>query len=208
MSSYLLGICGGSASGKTFLLHQLMAQLPPDAVTLVSQDNYYKRLEEQVRDEDGLVNFDHPDSVSLTRLHDDIRRLLAGETLSVEEYTFNNVAARPRQIVMRPAPILILEGLFIFNKPELAQLIDLKVFVEAEEHIRLSRRLRRDTAERGYSMESILRDYEKFVSPMYRRHILPFRDQCDLIIPNNRHMYKAIEALVNHLRVKLADFSA
>ena len=100
---------------------------------------------------------------------------------------------------MRPSPIIIVEGLFIFHHPALAKLIDLKVFVDAHEHIRLARRLRRDAMERGYSFESVLRDWERFVAPMYQQFIEPTKYNCDLIIPNHTHMYKAVQVLMNHL---------
>ncbi|GAB4425726.1 MAG: uridine kinase [Bacteroidia bacterium] len=202
---YVLGICGGSASGKTFLLRQLLSRMPEDAVTLVSQDNYYKKLEDQHRDDEGLVNFDHPDSLDLDRFTEHIRRLIRGETVEIEEYTFNNPKVTPRVLTLSPTPLIILEGLFVFYKPELAQLIDLKVFVEADEHVRLSRRLRRDYTERGYSFESILRDYEKFVAPMYQQYVLPTRRVCDFVVPNNRHMYKAVQVIANHLQAILSE---
>ena len=198
-SPYLVGICGGSGSGKTYMLDRLLSKLPPDAVTLVSQDNYYKKLEDQKQDENGLVNFDHPESLRLQDFLVDVKRIMEGETLVISEYTFNNPAATAREIVMKPARILIIEGLFIYHLPEMVELIDLKVFIEAEEYIRLTRRLRRDAVERGYGHESVLRDYEMFVAPMYHRFIAPTRHLCDLIIPNNKHINKAVEVMSDHL---------
>ena len=205
---YIIGICGGSASGKTFLLRQLINQLPEEALTLISQDNYYKKLEEQERDEEGLVNFDHPDSVNLQALEHDLHSLIEGKTVELEEYTFNNPKITPRLLSLKPSPLVILEGLFIFYRPEIAQLIDLKVFVEADEHIKLARRIRRDHSESGYSIDSILRDYEKFVAPMYHQFVAPTRKVSDLIIPNNRRMYRAVQMLVNHLRAVLEEKQA
>ncbi|RMG56796.1 MAG: uridine kinase [Bacteroidetes bacterium] len=202
---YIIGICGGSASGKTFLLRQLLSQLPTEAITLISQDNYYKPLEDQIRDEEGLVNFDHPDSVDLEALFEDIKALMRGKVLERQEYTFNNPKIKPHTFTLRPSTLLIVEGLFVFHRTDLAKIMDLKIFVDADEHVRLSRRLRRDHTERGYSYESILRDYEKFVAPMYHRYVAPTRQRCDFIIPNNKHMYKAIQVLVNHLRTVLEE---
>ncbi|MEL6628245.1 MAG: uridine kinase [Bacteroidota bacterium] len=200
---YILGICGGSASGKTFLLSQLLQQFSPETVTLISQDNYYHPLEKQTRTPDGLVNFDHPDSLDLDRFVGDMNKLIKGETVTLQEYTFNNPNRTPQMISYRSAPIIIVEGLFIFHKEEMARLIDLKIFVDAAEHIRLARRLRRDTTERGYSTESILRDYEKFVAPMYQKFVAPARDQSDMVVMNNQHMYKAIRVIINHLQTIL-----
>ncbi len=198
---YLIGICGGSGSGKTFLLSQLMEYWQDQPITLISQDNYYLPIEDQVKEPDGLTNFDHPRSVDLGRLAKDVGRLLRGETITIQEYTFNNPQATARDIVMKPSPVMIIEGLFIYHQTELSKLIDLKVFVEADEHIRLARRLRRDAAERGYPFESVLRDWERFVAPMYRQFIEPTKYQCDLIVPNHTHMYRAVQVLINHLEM-------
>ncbi|MEO1449684.1 MAG: uridine-cytidine kinase, partial [Bacteroidota bacterium] len=183
-----------------FLLKQLISQLDESQITLISLDNYYKKLEDQTRDEEGLVNFDHPDSLNLSLLVEHVQQLIKGETIEMEEYTFNNPKIKPRILTLKPSRIIILEGLFVFYRPELNQLIDLKVFVEAEEHVKLARRLRRDHTERGYTIDSILRDYERFVAPMYHRYVAPTRSVCDLVIPNNKHMYRAIQVMVNHLR--------
>lgn len=197
---YIVGICGGSASGKTFLLNQLREQLKDLTISEVSQDNYYKPLEDQVKTPEGLVNFDHPDSLLLEELYVDMDQLIHGKSITREEYTFNNPQATASMLTIDPSPVIILEGLFIYHLPELRKLIDLKVFIEAEEHIKLARRLKRDISERGYSLESILTDYTKFVAPMYGKYVEPTKKECDLIIPNNRHMYKAINVLVNHIR--------
>ncbi len=196
---YLVGICGGSGSGKTFLLDQILHHWPLASITLVSQDNYYLPLEAQRKEADGLTNFDHPDSVDLHRLETDVRELMQGHPVRIQEYTFNNPLATAATIVMKPAPIIIVEGLFIYHRQSLSKLIDLKVFVEAHEHIRLARRLRRDDSERGYSSESVLRDWERFVAPMYRQFIEPTKYDCDLIIPNHSHMYRAVQVLLHHL---------
>ncbi len=202
---YLLGICGGSGSGKTFLLKKLQQQFPEEKLTLISQDNYYKALDEQARDEEGLVNFDHPDSLDLYSYKRDIEELLRGREIEVEEYTFNVVVESPNKLIYQPRPIIIMEGLFVFHKPDIRELFDFKVFVEAEEHIKIARRLRRDLVERDYSVENTLRDYQKFVAPMYKQFVEPQRMESDLIIPNNRNMNKAIEVMSHHLAVVLGS---
>lgn len=201
---YIVGICGGSGSGKTFLLRQLMEQLKEHPITLISLDNYYHPYEQQQKEPDGLVNFDHPDTVNLSRLESHIRQLIRGEKITMKEYTFNNPQATAATIVLDPAPLIIVEGLFIFHRSALSKLIDLKVFVEAHDHIRLARRLRRDALERGYPYDSVLRDWERFVAPMYRTYVEPTKYECDLVIPNHKHMYRAIEVLVRHLEGELS----
>lgn len=177
-----------------------MSTFPEGEVTLISQDNYYKKRGEQRKEADGLINFDHPDAIRLDLLTQDVKRLIAGESIELQEYTFNNPNKVPKTIVMKPASLMIVEGLFVLYHEPLAQIQDLKVFVDAQEHIKIGRRLKRDISERGYSMESILRDYERFVAPMYEQFVAPSKQIADLIIPNNKHMYKAVQVLVNHLR--------
>ena len=199
---YIVGICGGSGSGKTFVLRKLMEALPAEHITLISQDNYYKEKAEQVQLPDGLVNYDHPESLDLDGYRRDIISLQSGKSIEVVEYTFE-VPRPPQTFIFHPRPLIILEGLFIYHVPELGNLVDLKIYVDAEEHIKISRRLRRDIIERDYSMEETLRDYERFVAPMYKEYIAPQRMLADLIIPNNVHIEKAVEVLADHLKGRL-----
>jgi uridine kinase len=196
---YLLGISGGSASGKTFLIRRMLDQFTRDQVTLISQDNYYRKREVLPRNEKGEINFDHPDSVDMEALSQDIRRLAAGESITVEEYTFNNPAVVPKMITYHPAQVIIIEGLFVFYHESLAQQMDLKVFVDADEHIKLSRRIKRDFAERGYDLEQVLYYYEAYVIPMYKKFVEPTKEGCDIILPNNLHMEKSTEILIHHV---------
>lgn len=197
---YFVGISGGSASGKTFLLDAIMNAFGPHEITLISQDNYYKSLEAQRREPDGDVNFDHPDSVELDRLYQDLQRIRLGETVGLWEYTFNNPNLESRWITYAPAPVVIVEGIFALLHPETNAMYDLRLFIEADEHIRLARRLMRDVKERAYSFETTLNMYRKFTAPMYRQYVEPARFSCDLIIPNNHHMEKATEIVIGHLQ--------
>lgn len=196
---YFLGISGGSASGKTTLLRKLIDHYPNEAVTLISQDNYYISRDDLPRDLTGEINFDHPSAIDLDALAKDLRKLMRGESFELPEYTYNNPDIVPRTITYHPAKVVIVEGLFVFNNPQVADLLDLKVFVDTAEHLRLSRRIRRDAAERGYGLDSVLNYYAKFVSPMYKKHIEPFKEICDLIIPNNSKMDNAIGVMIHHL---------
>lgn len=200
---YMVGICGGSGSGKTFLLHQLSHHFAEKDITFISQDNYYKPLEEQAKLDGGLVNFDHPTAMDHGRLARDLQHLIHGERVHLTEYTFNNPEVTPRQLTYRPAPLIVIEGLHVLHHPPVRQLIDLKIFVDADDHIKLARRLRRDLSERGYSHDSVLRDYEKFAAPMFKKYVEPLKMECDLIIPNNVHMYKAVQVLCHHLEIVL-----
>lgn len=203
MRPYFVGICGGSGSGKTYLLKKLLEFFTEEQVTLISQDNYYKKREEQEKTAEGLINFDHPDSVDLRKLEMDLHKLVEGNNIEIEEYTFNVEDVKPRMLIFKPAPIVIIEGLFIYHRQQMNDFIDMKVYVDADEHIKLTRRLRRDIVERGYSYEDTLRDYEKFVAPMYHRYVAPQKHISDLIVPNNHRMDVAIEVLADHLLKKM-----
>lgn len=196
---YLVGISGGSASGKTFLLKKLMERYPAGQITLISQDNYYQPIDLCPKNEEGEVNFDHPDALDLVSFARDIHRLYEGETVKLMEYTFNNPDIVPKELVYSPSPLILVEGLFVFTHPDVARQLNLKIFVDADEHIRLSRRIRRDYAERGYSLDEVLDYYEKFVAPMYRKYIEPYKYECDLILPNNLKIDKAVEVVMHHL---------
>lgn len=201
---YFVGISGGSGSGKTTLLKRIVERFNQEALTLISQDNYYISLADLPRDLKGEVNFDHPSALDLDALAVDMEKLQRGESFELEEYTFNNPSRVPKILRFAPAPIVVIEGLFVFNNPIVNEILDLKVFVDTSEHLRLSRRIRRDAAERGYGLEDVLAYYEKFVVPMYRQHIEPFRAECDLVIPNDRHMERATSVLIDHLDAVLA----
>jgi len=200
---YLIGVTGGSASGKTYVIERLEAAFLSNEITLVSQDNYYKNIEEQIPDEFGEINFDHPNAMNLDLFTDHVAQLLSGKAVSVRQYTFNNPDIPQRMITYQPTPIIIIEGLFVFYLAAVRQMLNLKVFVEADEHIKLTRRIRRDHSVRGYDLEFILGQYSQFVVPMYRQFVEPYKHDCDLILPNNKHLDTAIEVLIHHLKAVL-----
>lgn len=200
---YLVGVSGGSASGKTYLLTQLLEAFPSDQITLISQDNYYRPFEEQEKAPDGSVNFDHPKALDLDQFAKDLKRVINGETIEVTEYLFNNPNKTPRIFTYRPTPIIIVEGLFVFYHQPTSDLLNLKIFVDADEHIKLSRRIIRDAEERGYPLEEVLEMYTDYVMPMYKKFIEPFKWDCDLIFHNNSHINMAIRVLIDHFESEL-----
>src|SRR6187402_2705448 len=141
---FTIGITGGSGSGKTYLIENLSNRFRPEEVCLISQDNYYRPREEQVTDENGVQNFDLPGAIDDVRFYNDLLRLKQGETIIKQEYTFNNPSAVPKTIELRPASILIVEGIFVQYFKEIENQLDLKIFIEAKDHVKLSRRIRRD----------------------------------------------------------------
>lgn len=201
MARYFVGITGASASGKTYFTEQLRLRLAPEKVTIVSIDHYYKPKEDIPLDETGRPNFDHPNAVNLTQLYQDLLRLKKGESIQQLEYTFNNPHKIPRLLTFHPAPVILVEGLFTFYTPQLRQVFDLKIFLDAQEPYRLLRRIERDERERGYSCEKIITQYLEQVLPMYRQFVEPQRDFCDLILPIRYETEPlALEVLVAFLR--------
>lgn len=201
--SFIVGITGGSASGKTLFLNQLIKLFNEDEICLVSQDNYYKPLQQQPLDEEGVHNFDTPHSIDLEQFTKDIILLKEGMEVQRQEYTFNNPKAISKSLIFKPAPIIVVEGLFVFYFPEIYNLLDLKIFIDAREHIKLKRRIVRDNTERGYDINDVLYRYEKHVAPTYEKYIKPFKYDADILIPNNKSFQVAMEMLVIFLRSKI-----
>jgi uridine kinase len=202
VTPFIVGICGASGSGKTYLLNNLLAHFNAQELCLVSLDNYYKPREKQQKDEKGILNFDLPQSIEIERCAQDVAQLKAGKSISFLEYTFNNPAKKPETITLNPAPIIVVEGLFILHDTKLKTLFDLKIFIEAEDHIRLIRRILRDNKERGYDMGDVLYRYEKHVFPSYQHFIAPYKSEADIIINNNQNFAKGLDVLTAYLRQK------
>lgn len=192
---FIIGISGASGSGKTRFIKQVAGNFRDDQVCLISQDNYYKPRNEQPLDDEGVQNFDLPESMDLERFHEDIKTLISGEKVVLEEYTYNNPGLPKKQIVFKPAPVLIIEGIFIFYDKNIRQLIDLKLFLDAMEHIMLSRRIIRDEKERGYDLQDVLYRYKNHVMPAFRKFILPYQEECHLVIKNNYDFDPAVQVI-------------
>lgn len=201
---YVIGITGGSGSGKTFFLKHLQSCFSVQQLCLISQDNYYRTREEQPVDKNGIRNFDLPESIDHQLLASDLKMLIDGRAVKKQEYTFNNPAAQSGWLEFNPAPIIVVEGLFVQYFPNVKELLDLSVFIEAKDHIKLGRRIRRDQIERGYDLDDVLYRYEHHVMPVYERLIDPLKHQADLIVPNNQHVLKAAGVLAGHIRSLLS----
>ena len=197
---YTIGITGGSGSGKTYFIKALSSHFRADQVCLISQDHYYKSKDAQQIDAEGVSNFDLPESIDRAQLHSDIRKLKRGESVIRKEYVFNTPGITPGVIEFKPAPILIVEGLFVQYFSEVEQELDLKIFIEAKDYLKLTRRIRRDNEERGYDLNDVLYRYHHHVMPVYESMIEPLKHNSDLIIPNNRNFEQALDLLVRGLK--------
>lgn len=203
--AYSIGITGGSGSGKTRLLLYLQHLFEPSTLCIVSQDNYYKEKGLQPQDAQGVLNYDTEHSLDIDAFALDLKSLKEGKEVQKLEYTFNSRRKVPRMLRFKPAPVLIVEGLFLFHQPALLPLLDLKIFVDARPEIRLSRRIKRDATERGYDLNDVLYRYQYHHTPVYDRLIEPLRHDVDLIIPNNHQFEKAADVLAVFIRQKLKD---
>jgi uridine kinase len=204
---FIVGITGGSGSGKTLFLRQLMNAFTPDQICLISQDNYYRPRGEQPLDENGICNFDTPLSIDFELYASHIRTLREGKRVEKLEYTFNNHNIKPEMLVFEPSPVIVVEGIFVFYFAEIARLLDLKVFIDAPSYLMMKRRIVRDRDERGYDLADVLYRYEKHVMPTYEKYIAPFKSDADIIVPNNQHFERALDVLITYLKGKVQSQS-
>ncbi|MDZ4748441.1 MAG: uridine kinase [Saprospiraceae bacterium] len=199
---YLIGITGGSGSGKTRIIHELRNQFLEDQLCIISQDEYYRPREVQVWDDAGYQNFDLPQSIDDKTFARDIRMLIEGSEVRKEQYVFNNAKQTPVVLTFKPAPVILVEGLFVFYFDEIRSLLDLKIFIDAEDVIKLKRRIIRDAGERNYALEDVLHRYEYHVLPSYRSFILPFKHEADLVINNHTHYDCALDVISALIKIK------
>ena len=182
---YVIGIAGGSGSGKTFFLNCFLKHFTTDEICLISQDDYYIPVGELTQEQNKLHNFDLPNAIDDKQFFTDIQKILNGETIYKKAYKFNKKNAEQKILEIKPASILIIEGLFILHYPEIASLLNLKIFIQAQEEVALQRRIKRDFIERGYSENDVRYKWNNHVLPSYNEYLLPYKTLADKIIDNN-----------------------
>ena len=200
---YIVGIAGGSASGKTSFLNDLCESLPTGSISIISQDNYYHPKELQLCDDQGEINFDLPDSINREDFAADLNKLISGHAIERTEYGFNNEGHDAATVRVEPAPIIVMEGLFVFYYAEICDLLDLKVYIDVREEVKLKRRILRDALERGYNEDTVRYQWQNHVMPSYNKFLRPYRDTADIIITNNTHYRPGMQVLVNHFQAIL-----
>lgn len=199
----VVGIAGGTGSGKTTVVNRILERLPEDKVTILPQDAYYKdnsRLKMEDRQE---VNFDHPDSVEFSLLIEHLTQLKVGKTVQRPIYSYLTCTRSEETITIESSPVTILEGILILTSEELRKLIDVKVFVDADADDRLSRVVSRDVQERGRSVNKVLERYEKTVKPMHLQFIEPSKRYADIIVPQGGNNLVAIDILTTIIMDRL-----
>jgi uridine kinase len=201
---FIIGVAGGSGSGKTFFLKCFLHHFSSEEVSLISQDDYYRPMTEQAVDENGWINFDLPDGIDDKRLLHDLQLLMEGKSIEKKEYTFNTNEENAKLLNIVSAPIIIVEGLFVFHFQEIAKLFDLRIFMDADEEITLNRRITRDGVERGYTRDMVMYQWVNHVLPAYKEFLLPYKCTCDRVIMNNKHVADDIievsQEISEHLR--------
>lgn len=203
-NSFIIAISGGSGSGKTSFIRDIKDHFSEDQICFLSQDDYYKSRDLQKEDENGVKNFDLPDSIELDEFYFDLVKLTNGMEVERPEYIFNNENKNPGTIHLKPAPIIIVEGLFVFYEPKLFNLFDLKILIHATDTQKIIRRIKRDRVERNYPLEDVLYRYEHHVLPSFETYIFPFFNKVDIIINNNKTYDMGRDMLITYLQTKIA----
>lgn len=191
----IIGIAGGTGSGKTTVVHQIMNELPSTEVGIISQDHYYKETTNLSFEDRSKINFDHPRAIDFELLVAHLKELKAGRNIEQPVYSFVTHNRTDDSILTHPRKVMIVEGILILANPELRDLFDIKIFVHADSDERLIRRLKRDIAERGRDMEEVLNRYQNTLKPMHEQFIEPTKAHADIIIPNDKYNTVAIDVV-------------
>ncbi|MEP6920951.1 MAG: uridine kinase [bacterium] len=201
----IIGISGGTGSGKTTVANRILESVSASEVVFIQQDSYYRNLKDLPLDYRQVANFDHPDALDNDLLVNHIRKLRAGEAIELPLYDFRTHSRLHETRRVDPKPIVIVEGILIFADPRLLEQLDIKVFVDTPDDIRFIRRLRRDVAERGRTVESVIEQYLATVRPMHMQFVEPSKRVADVIIPEGGHNLVSIDLLSGKIRERLAS---
>ncbi len=203
----LIGIAGGSGSGKTLVAETIYKDLGSDKVILLKQDSYYKDLSHLPLEKRHEQNFDHPDAIDSELFVAQVKDLLAGRTIEEPVYNFVTHSRHKETKTVGPHSMIVLDGILILNNVELRDLMDIKVYVDTDPDIRVLRRLKRDILERGRSMESVIEQYEQSVRPMHLQFVEPSKRYADIIVPEGGYNKVAIDLLKTKIEALLKEES-
>lgn len=199
----ILGIAGGTGSGKTTVVNQIVQELPEGEVTVISQDSYYKDTSHLSYDERTAINFDHPRAIDFDLLCKHLEDLKQNKTIEQPVYSFVKHNRTKDVVITHPRKVVIVEGILILTHPEIRELFDIKIFVHADSDERLIRRLKRDIAERGRDLDEVLNRYQTTLKPMHQQFIEPTKEYADIIIPYNRYNTVAIDIVRSIIHQRL-----
>jgi len=201
----IIGIAGGTGSGKTTVVSQIIEELPKDEVCVISQDSYYKDTSHLLYDERVKINFDHPKAIDFELLVEHLKELKKGNPIAQPIYSFVEHNRTDKTILTQPRKVVIVEGILILTNLELRKLFDIKIYVHADSDERLIRRLKRDMMERGRDLEEVLTRYQTTLKPMHQQFIEPTKEYADIIIPNNRYNTVAVELIRKIINQRLSE---
>lgn len=204
----IIGICGGTGSGKTTIARRIIESVGRENVILIEQDSYYRNLADMPLDERHQANFDHPDSIDSEMLMNHLKRLKTGNSIEMPVYDFKSHTRSDSTEHLEPKPVVIVEGILIFSEPRILSLLDVRVFVDTPDDIRFIRRLQRDIRERGRTTESVIAQYYATVRPMHFEFVEPSKRNADIIIPEGGDPEIGIEFLCGKIREEIARHGA
>ena len=203
-SHLVIGVAGGSGSGKTTVAQTILQRVGPDRISFLQHDSYYKDLSGLPQPQRAEVNFDHPNSLDNDMLVRHILFLREGKPVDVPIYDFSTHSRTDKTFVVQPRPVILVEGILIFTEPELRDLFDVKIFVDTDSDIRFIRRLQRDITERGRTTESVIKQYQSTVRPMHMEFVEPSKRYADIIIPEGGFNTVALDMVVARVETMLA----
>ncbi|WP_322800539.1 uridine kinase [Thermoflexus sp.] len=201
----VIGIAGGTGSGKTTVAEAIVRRIGPEYIALIQQDSYYKDQSHLPMEERAQINYDHPDSLDTDLLIQHLKELLNGRPVEVPIYDFTTYTRTPYTRRVEPRPVILVEGILVFVEKALRDLFDIKIYVDADPDIRFIRRLQRDIAERGRTMESVIRQYLSTVRPMHLEFVEPSKRYADIIIPEGGFNTVALDMIVARIRSMLQE---
>ena len=195
----VIGIAGGTGSGKTTITRRIMQEFGGD-VSVVYHDNYYKRHDDLTYEERTKLNYDHPNAFDTPLLIEHLEALKAGEPVECPVYDYTVHNRSEKTVTIRPAKVIVVEGILIFAEPELCRRMDIKIFVDTDADVRILRRILRDTRDRGRDLESIVTQYLTTVKPMHELFVEPSKRNADIIIPEGGHNQVAVDFVMERIR--------
>lgn len=201
----IIGICGGTGSGKTTVARRILENVSDEQVAFLQQDSYYRNLGDMPIELRRHINFDHPDALDNELFINHVKALRAGEPITMPVYDFSVHSRKAETVLISPKPILIIEGILIFVDAALRSLMDIKIFVDTADDLRFIRRLNRDVSERGRSVELVIKQYLETVRPMHLQFVEPSKRFADVIIPEGGHNEVGIDLISGKIRAQLQN---
>ena len=195
----VIGIAGGTGSGKTTLMDNLVRRFG-DQVTVLSHDNYYRRRDDMTIEQRRQVNYDEPDALETDLMVEHLDQLRRGEAIECPVYDFTQHNRSDRTITIVPKRVIIVEGILIFENEALRDLMDIRIFVDTDADVRLGRRILRDVEERGRTLQSVLEQYETTVKPMHEKYVEPSKKHANLVVPEGGRNYVALDMILSRIQ--------